>query len=73
MWMIYSYFVMKISRKCRKELTPAQFVERCEPMFRRWSEQADSLVAANRYVGRAARLVRNTARISQGYRCSTLL
>ena len=54
--------------KMQKELTPAQFVERCEPMFRRWSEQADSLVAANRYVGRAARLVRNTARISQGYK-----
>ena len=54
--------------KMQKELTPAQFVERCEPMFRRWSEQADSLVAANRYVGRAARLVRNAAKISQGYK-----
>ena len=54
--------------KMQKELTPAQFVERCEPMFRRWSEQADSLVAANRYVGRVARLVRNAAKISQGYK-----
>ena len=54
--------------KMQKELTPAQFAERCEPMFRRWSEQADSLVAANRYVGRAARLVRNAAKISQGYK-----
>lgn len=54
--------------KMQKELTPAQFVERCEPMFRRWSEQADSLVAANRYVGKAARLVRNAAKISQGYK-----
>ena len=53
--------------KMQKELTPAQFAERCEPMFRRWSEQADSLVAVNGYVGKAARLVRNTARISQGY------
>lgn len=54
--------------KMQKELTPAQFAERCEPMFRRWSEQADSLIAANRYVGKAARLVRNTAKISQGYK-----
>lgn len=54
--------------KMQKELTPVQFAERCEPMFRRWSEQADSLVAANRYVGRAARLVRNAAKISQGYK-----
>ncbi|WP_294606807.1 thioredoxin-like domain-containing protein [uncultured Bacteroides sp.] len=52
--------------KMQKELTPAQFAERCEPMFRRWSEQTDSLVAVNGYVGKAARLVRNTARISQG-------
>lgn len=54
--------------KMQKELTPAQFVERCEPMFRRWSEQADSLIAANRYVGKAARLMMNTAKISQGYK-----
>lgn len=54
--------------KMQKELTPTQFIERCEPMFRRWSEQADSLVAVNGYVGKAARLVKNAARISQGYK-----
>lgn len=54
--------------KMQKELTPTQFTERCEPMFRRWSEQADSLVAVNGYVGKAARLVKNAARISQGYK-----
>lgn len=54
--------------KMQKELTPVQFVERCEPMFRRWSEQTDSLVTANQYVGKVARLVRNAAKISQGYK-----
>ena len=54
--------------KMQKELTPTQFTERCEPMFRRWSEQADSLVAVNGYVGKAARLVKNAAMIFQGYK-----
>lgn len=53
--------------KMQKELTPTQFKERCEPMFRHWSEQADSLVNANQYVGRDARLVKNEAKIAQGY------
>lgn len=54
--------------KMQKELTPAQFKERCEPMFRHWSEQVDSLVNANQYTGKVERLVKNAAKIFQGYR-----
>lgn len=52
--------------KMQKELTPAQFKERCKPMFQRWTEQADSLIYANQYVGRTARLVKNAVLYPQG-------
>lgn len=52
--------------KLQEELTPAQFREHCEPMFVRWSQQADSLVAANQYAGWDARLVKNAVKINQG-------
>jgi len=54
--------------KMQKELTPAQFREQCEPRFRRWHDVADSLVEANQYVGGAARLVRNSAKVAEGYK-----
>lgn len=52
--------------KMQKELTPAQFAERHEPMFRRALERADSLVEANQYTGKAERLVRNAVKVAQG-------
>ena len=54
--------------KMQKELTPAQFRERCEPKFRHWTDAADSLVNVNQYIGNTARLVRNAARIAAGYK-----
>lgn len=52
--------------KMQKELTPARFKEHCQPMFRRWEEQADSLIAANGYTGKDARLLRNKVWLLQG-------
>lgn len=52
--------------KMVKELTPEQFRAHCDSKFSSWLSEIDSLVEANQYGEKAARLLKNRIELSKG-------